>query len=201
MLRRLFGPSKAEIWKQLSAEIGGSYQERSFWKGDKVRATHGEWTVTLDTYTVSTGKVVMVFTRMRAPFVNPEGFRFAISRRHIFSDVARWLGTQDVDIGHQPFDDDFIIKGTSEERLRQLFSSARLRDLISAQPQIKLSVQDDEGWFGPEFPDGVDELVFSVGGVIKDPDRLKLLFELFGETLDQLCRIGSAYEGGPGVSV
>jgi len=41
MLRRLFGPSREEIWRQLSAEIGAEYVER-FWKGDKVEATHGE---------------------------------------------------------------------------------------------------------------------------------------------------------------
>ena len=43
-------------------------------------------------------------------------------------------------------------------------------------------------------PEGVDELYFQVSGVIKDLDRLKELFTLFTETLDQLCRIGSAYE-------
>ena len=58
-----------------------------------------------------------------------------------------------------------------------------------------------EGWFGPEFPEGTDELVFTVGGIIKDVERLKQLYEMFGETLDQLCRIGSAYERAPGVTL
>ena len=200
-LRRMFGPSRAEIWRQLSAEIGGRYEEGGFCKSDKVRASHGEWTVTLDTYTVSTGKVVIVYTRLRAPYVNPDGFRFAISRKHMFSNVARWLGMQDVQVGHEPFDDDFIIKGTSEDKLRELFSSPRLRELVSGQPEIKLTVHDDEGWFGPEFPEGVDELTFIAGGVIKDIDRLKQLYELFAETLDQLCRIGSAYERAPEVTL
>ena len=197
----MFGPSRAEIWRQLSAEIGGRYEEGGFCKGDKVRASHGEWTVTLDTYTVSTGKVVIVYTRLRAPYVNPDGFRFTISRKHMFSSVARWLGMQDVQVGHEPFDDDFIIKGTSEDKLRELFSSPRLRELVSGQPEIKLTVHDDEGWFGPEFPEGVDELIFIAGGVIKDIDRLKQLYELFAETLDQLCRIGSAYERAPEVTL
>ena len=45
------------------------------------------------------------------------------------------------------------------------------------------------------------ELHFTVPGVIKDVERLKLLYELFGETLDQLSRIGSAYERNPNVAV
>lgn len=48
------------------------------------------------------------------------------------------------------------------------------------------------------FPNGVDELYFEVVGVIKDVERLKELFDLFSETLDELCRMGSAYENSPG---
>ena len=59
-LRRMFGPSRKEIWRQLSEEISARYVKGSFWKGDKVQATHDEWVVTLDTYAVSTGKVVIV---------------------------------------------------------------------------------------------------------------------------------------------
>ena len=192
--RKLFGPSREEIWRQLSADIGADFVDGGFCKSDKVQATHGEWIVTLDTYTVSTGKVTIVYTRMRAPYVNPDGFRFTVYRRGLFSDIARALGMQDVQVGHEPFDNDFVIKGTSGEKLRLLFASPRIRELIEKQPDIHFSVKDDEGWFGASFPDRVDELYFVVGGVIKDADRLKQLYALFSETLDQLCRIGAAYE-------
>jgi hypothetical protein len=192
-----FGPSKSEIWRQLSTEIGGEYV--SGWRGSKVQGTHGEWTVTLDTFVVPAGKTHIPFTRMRAPYVNPEGFRFTIYRKSIFSGIATMLGMQDIRIGDPSFDDDFVIKGTHEERVRTLFSSPRLRELIDAQRSIHLSVKDDEGWFGARFADGVDELYFAVPGVITDLARLKLLYELFAETLDRLCAIGSAYQRDPGV--
>ena len=70
-----------------------------------------------------------------------------------------------------------------------------------AQPQIRLEVKDSEGWFGPSFPEDVDELHFQVLGVIKEADRLKALFDLFAAVLDRLCRIGSAAEREPGVSL
>jgi len=196
-LRKLFGPSKEEIWRQLCTEIGAAYTPGGFWKGDKVQVAHEEWTITLDTYAVSTGKTTMVFTRLRAPYVNPDHFRFTIYRRGLFSEIAKWLGMQDIAVGHANFDRDFIIKGTDERKLRALFDNQRLRELIAAQPQIHLTVKDDEGFLGPGFPLDTDELCFHVGGIIKDLERLKLLFELFAETLDQLCRIGSAYEEAP----
>jgi hypothetical protein len=201
VLRGWFGPSKKEIWRQLSEETNARFVEGGVWKSDKVEATHGEWTVTLDTYAVSTGKVTIIYTRMRAPYVNPDGFRFNIYRRGFFSGVGKMLGMQDIEIGLEEFDNDFIIKGNDEGKLRQLFANPRIRELISSQKDVNFSVRDDEGWFGPKFPEGVDELAFAVTGVIKDVERLKQLYELFAATLDELCRMGSAYATDPGVKV
>jgi len=201
VLHRVFGPSRKTIWTQLSTEIGAQYKDGGFWKGDKVQATHGAWTVTLDTYAVSTGKVTIVYTRMRAPYVNPSGFRFKVYRKGILSDVGKWFGMQDIEVHDEPFDRDFIIKGTDENRVRELFANPKIRELVALQKDIQFEVKDDEGWFGPSFPEGVDELSFAVVGVIKDVERLKLLYELFAETLEQLCRIGAAYEQAPDVAL
>jgi len=201
-LRTWFGPSKEEIWRQFCAQTGANLVEGSFWQGSKVEARHGEWTVTLYTYTVSTGKSSTTYTRMCAPYVNPDGFTFAIYRQGVFSTIGKWMGMQDVSVGYPEFDEAFIIKGNDEEKLRRLFSNPKIRELISAQPDIYFSVKDlDGGFWGKSFPQGVDELYFRVVGVIKDVDRLKLLYELFSETLDELCRMGSAYENGPDVKL
>lgn len=200
-LRQWFGPSKEEVWRQLSSEMGADFVDQGCWKGQKVQAHRGQWTVTLDTFTVSTGKTHATFTRMRAPYVNPDGFRFTIYRKSIFSGIGKFLGMQDIEIGDPRFDEAFIIKGTDETRLRMLFSSDRVKELLDAQPEVYFQVRNDEGWFGPQFPEGVDELYFQVSGVVKDIDRLKALFDLFAEVLNQLCRIGSAYEDNPQVTL
>lgn len=199
MLRRWFGPSRDEIWRRLSEELGAEYVEGGFCRSARVEAAHGEWRMTLDTYTVSTGKTSAVYTRMRAPYVNPDEFRFTIYRRGVFSDVGKFFGMQDVEVGDPAFDRDFIVQGTDEARLRSLFSSRRMREVLQRQPAVHLSVKDDEGWLGTRFPDRVDVLTFVVVGVIKDIERLKALYELFAVTLDELCRIGAAYESDPEV--
>jgi hypothetical protein len=191
-VRRFVGPSREEIWRRLSQELNGRYVDGGWWRGDKVEVDHEDWTFTLDTYAVSTGKVTVVYTRMRAPFVNPTGFRFTVYRASIFSTLGTLLGMQDVEIGDAPFDRDFVIKANDETRVRTLLSNARLRALIAAQPDVKFSVEDDEGWFGSRFPDGVDKLEFVVTGVVKNIDRLKQVYELLAEALDELCRIGAA---------
>ena len=201
ILRQLFGPSRDEVWQKLSHEVGGDFDDGGFWKGSKLEVKHGEWTITLDTYTVSTGKSSTTYTRIRAPYINKDNFRFTIYRKSIFSGIGKALGMQDVEIGYPQFDDDFIIKGNDENLLRTLFANIKIRELISAQPRIHLQVKDDEGYFGSQFPRGVDELYFQTVGVIKDTQRLRQLFELFSEVLNHLCHIGSAYEDDPRINL
>ena len=202
-LQSLFGPSRDEIWQQFAAGVGGDFVEGGFWKGSRVDASHGQWMVTLDTYTVSNGKSSTTYTRIRAPYVNPDNFHFNIYRKGIFSDLGKWLGMQDVNVGYSQFDEDFIIKGNDESKLRRLFSNETIRALIEAQPTIQFSVHDGESsfWSAQNWPTGVNELYFQVVGVIKDVDRLKLLYDLFSETLDELVRMGSASEQNPDVKL
>ena len=193
---KLFGPTRREVWDRLAAEIGARHESGGWWSGrDQVVADVGQWQIVLDL--MPAGKVV--FTRIRAPYVNSDGFRFKVFRRHVFSDLARVLGFQDVQIGDPAFDEAFVVRGNDEPRLRRLLANSRLRELIMAQPQLCFEVLDDEGFFRKRFPDGVDELRFLAAGMIRDVDRLKLLYELFSETLHELCVMGSAYEDDPRV--
>jgi hypothetical protein len=198
-LRSIFGPNKKDVWKQLAEQLGADFVEGGFAKADKVQAHVKDWIVTLDTYVVSTGKVTTILTRMRAPYVNADNFRFKVYRKGFFTEFGKMLGMQDVEVGFPDFDEAFVVKGNDETKLRSLFSNTKIRELMAAQPSIHLEVRDDEGWFGAHFPEGVDELRFHVVGVIKDINRLKLLFDLFAEVLNQLCHTGSAYERDPDI--
>jgi hypothetical protein len=197
----LFGPDKDEVWRQLSQEIGAEFVSGGVWRGNRVQAHDGPWTITLDTHTVSAGETPVTYTRLRAPYVNPEGFRFTIYRKGPFSGLGKFLGMQDVEIGDPRFDDAFIIQGNDDGKLKSLLASPSLRQLITAQPDIRLDVKDSEGRFGPRFPDDTDELHFQAVGVITEMERLKALFDLFATVLDQLWRTGSAAKQEPGVDL
>ena len=192
-LKALFGPSQKEIWRQLSSEVGGHFHEGGFLTQSAVQGRADDWIITLDTYTQSTGNTHQTYTRLRAPYFNPEGFRFEIYRASVFSGLGKALGTQDIEVGHPRFDQDFVIKGNAPRRVRRLFDNEKIRHLIDAQPRIHLSVKGHDGWFG-KFPAGVDELHFQSAGVIKDFEQLRTLFDLFTEVLQQVCHEGKAYE-------
>lgn len=203
--KSLFGPKREEIWKQLQAEIGAELVPGCFWTGAKLQAQVNEWTVTLDEYAqmmmVGRTPIYLHHTRMRAPFPNPSGFRLSLYRASVFSALAAFLGMQDIQVGYPEFDDDFVIKGNNEAAVRSLCSSERLRALVMAQPKFSLTIRDDEGWFGTEYPPHVDVLVFDVVDRIREVERLKGLYDVFAETLERLSEMGVAGSGTGGVSI
>jgi hypothetical protein len=202
ILRAIFGPSKDEIWQNFCQQVGADFIAGGFWKGSKVEASHRNWTVIFDTYSQDSGNnTSTTYTRIRAPYVNPNKFKFCIYRAGFFTPLASMIGLQDITIGDQAFDDAFVIKSNNEEQVKWLFSDPTLRSLLQQLPKVYFEVRDDEGWFGTKFPNGVDELYFRTIGVIKDVEQLKILYALFAETLNRLCHIGEAYENDPNLKL
>jgi len=100
---------------------------------------------------------------------------------------------QDIEIGDPFFDDKFIIKGNDEREIASFLNDEELKRLIDAQKDISFQIKDDDGWFssvvGATYPEGVDELYFQRVGVLKDPEVLKGLFDLFIYTLDRMRKM------------
>ncbi len=201
LFRKIFGPSKKEVWRQFAEEIGAEFVDGGFWKGNKVVARVEDWTITLDTYTVSTGQSSITYTRLRAPFVNRDGFRFAIYRKGPLSKLGKALGMQDIEVGYPELDREFIIKGNDQAKVHALFSNERMRELIRSQRSIRLQIKEIKKRRREGLPEGTEELHFQVTGVIKDIPRLKSLYELFALTLNRLCQMGSASGDDPGANV
>ena len=202
ILKSIFGPSKNEIWSQIAADMGEEFIEGGFLKGSPALVyKHGEWQIRLDTYTKDSGNSSTTYTRVRAPFINKDELYFKIYREGFFSDMGKFLGMQDIKTGDPFFDEQFIIKSNNRKKLKLFLADPKMKELIQGQPKIHLEIRDDEGWFGADFPEGVDELYFECVGVIEETERLKSLFDLFSVSLMRLVQIDSAYEDDPEVDL
>lgn len=190
MMRKWFGPTRTEIMQCLSQDAEGQFVSGSFWKEPKVHIAHDVWEITVDIYLVSTGKAYIEYTRLRAPFLNPDRFRFKVKRRGALYALGRLFGLEKIDVGFADFDDHFVLKGNDAAGLRKLFADARLRELLSAQPAGELGVYDDEGFFGPKYGADEDKLQFMVTGKISDLTRLRSMVDLMAHALDRLYELG-----------
>jgi hypothetical protein len=186
---------RTEIWEQLAKEIGAQFNR------DRLRLRQGdgighvvclvmeEWFIYLEEYRATHESPLNV--RMRAPYQDKNGFRFAISRKDMFSEIGKLFGMQDVKIGDAIFDDEFIIKSNDEEKVRAFFDSPRLRQLAQAQPYVSFEIREGERP-GIETLFGGSNVELYTVPYDKDVAILKSTFEMFGEALRQLRRIGSA---------
>ena len=126
---------------------------------------------------------------------------FEIYNESLASSIAKLFGMQDILVGDTFFDDNFIIKGNNEEKIKILLNDKRLMELIELLPDLSFQIREDDGWFSEKFPDGVNELYFLCEGEIKDEAMLKNLFEVFSITLERLVEIDSAYETNPHIEL
>jgi len=196
MLRGLFGPSKDEVWAQVARDIGGYYDDRGLLGRDALRCRAGAWEITLDTYKTGSS-TTHTYTRMRAPFRTRDRLTFAIEREGMISAILKRLGQQDIETGDADFDKAFRIRGNDAAKVRRLLQDPRMKQLIQAQPEVRFKTRTDAGLLNERFPKGVHELYFEMTGVVKEPERLKDLFELFRLTLERLVEIECAREDDP----
>ncbi len=205
-LKNIFGPRKEEVWVHLEQEINARliFEERFLTNEAKVILEHKNWTIILDVFHRSTGKTSTPYTRMRCAYINKDDFRFTIYPEGLFTDLAKYFGMQDIEIEDKIFDDTFVLKSKNPDKIKALFTDANIKNdflALADLSQFQVKVRDDEGFWGQSFPDGVDELYLEVVGILKDLEKLKIMFKLFAEIMDRLCEMGSAYEARPTINL
>ncbi len=198
-LRHIFGRGGNGAWLQFCAEIGAALTKGRSGQSDRVVAQFKKWTIALDSFVVAVpGGASAIYTRMRVPYINRDGFRFRVySKKLPYKIKEKLLGIYSVMVGDPDFDRRFVIEGNDKSEIRTLFASPRIRQLIQFQPSINLEVRHDRDGLEPCLPDGVDQLYFHESGIIRDVERLKSLYDLFAEILDHLCCMGFAAEDKP----
>jgi hypothetical protein len=188
----ILGRSTAAIWKQVARDIGGTYQEGGSSGSDVLRYQSGEGEITLDTYELSNNESTTIYTRMRAPFENKDAVYLKVYRVGFCASIGTFFGMQDIHIGDRHFDDDFVIQGNDDEKIRWLLNDPALTDLIRAAippPLIPLGHPALGPSFGVRYP---NQLFFECGGVVSHEDGLKTLFDLFRATLARLAHLDSS---------
>jgi hypothetical protein len=161
-------------WRQLAAEIGAKFVDGGFWHSSKVQMPFKQWTITLYTYSVSSGNdSSTTYTRLYAPTQDMHGFQFTLLRKSIVSKIDHALGAKEIVTGDAEFDHAFVVRGNDDAKARNLFSHPRICQLYLTERALT-------GTLNKNF------LSLDITGEIKDVERLKNFFEMFKETLVQL---------------
>ena len=185
---KLFGPPLREVWQQLAAEINGEFKKGSFAKSARVAKKHGNWIILLDTFTVNTGKSSVTYTRMRTPYIREKDIEFKLTRKNIFSGLGQVFGKPVIETYDYDFGDEFVLKGNDESVIKEIFQNDNLKEMIKFKKRLILKT----GPYKQKKSLTESEIYFQMTGVLKDIEKLKNLFSLFSELLDEFVKNGVA---------
>lgn len=120
----MFGAGgRQELWMHIASGIGDEFLDGEEWKGNRVAVKQGNWTLTLDTDRLDYGEAGAVSTRLRAPYINADGFRFQISPEGLMGRIGKLFGLQDVQTGDAEFDAAFLVRSTDEAKVKAFLAN------------------------------------------------------------------------------
>jgi hypothetical protein len=154
-------------------------------KSRRIVATVDRIEVEVDHYTQRSNDTTTTYTRLRARARAPEGFRLALSRTHLFSELARALGFQDVEVGNTSFDADHVVKASDPEAAR-LWLNGIVRKHILKAPEYRYQIED--GYVKAErsgLERSAPEIVRAVRAVAALADGRQRIFRVWGALAQQ----------------
>lgn len=182
---------KTNIWKEFARETGGRFVKGYSWNSDQTEVDYKDWLIIFDNYKLWSGKYSTQMTRIIAPLVSQDNFRFEIYRAGLVRKIEKLFGAQDVEIGYPEFDKAFIIKANNELKIKTFLRNKKIRDSITLQKEVNMLMSDQKGIWEEKLPENNFELSFFLDGSIEDRAVLKSLLHLFKEMLDELYQLGA----------
>jgi hypothetical protein len=196
----LSGETQDADWKRLAKEIGGEFVPgvRDDWGSpSKVVCRVRRWTIILEAFKYSArsdpGSYVM-HTRIVADFLTDDYFHFEVSPQGTLDDLKSFFGfdRHDVRIGDENLDGKYVFYGSDAEQTRQLFANENLRRMLAwFDGGIAYGVRGADEMLSRTYRKRSFQLFYDYPGLVYDITKLRVIIELFGETLKQLQAIGS----------
>ncbi len=202
MIRNIFGPSQTEVFQALASELHATYREveaRTDSARGRIELSYEPWLVVLDVQESENVDGRSYYTRARAAFQQSEvmPFNLEVYRGDIFTTIGKLFGLQDIKIGDERFDKEFVIQGNQPEKVKSFMQNEAMRSLLNEQEHFHFKVEEKDSKNHLELPDGVGVVSFRIGGVITDHAPLKQYIELVKVTLDQLVAANLATKENP----
>lgn len=142
---RSTGSEVAETWRRVAEAADGQMVPGSSGKDPALIVDVAGLTLEVEKEVVSTGQSAVVFTRARALFRAPDGFRLKVVRRNPLHRIAELFGGRDVRLGHRDFDRIFTVRTDAIGRARSLLARGTIVSALVEHPEWRLEVKP-AGW-------------------------------------------------------
>ncbi|WP_196888478.1 hypothetical protein [Aureivirga sp. CE67] len=183
-----FGKRK-KVWKNFAQEIGAEHVDKGYFSTDYILYKYKNWELKLDVYSTG-GESQIYYTRLRVAVENFSGFKMHIYQENMFNRIGKIFGLQDIQIGDFHFDPKFIIKGNNPNKLQQVLADRSLRNHFFGLKYFDFHLSPGKRYsLFKSYPEHVFIMKLDVYTLIKNPEDLRNMFDLFTKTLDRTAEL------------
>lgn len=112
-------------WRTAANELGLAYQPARLFAQRSMRGEVQGCHVVVDVYRRQSGKHSESYTRYKVHYPTPLGLGLRLEREHALSGVAKFFGSQDIEVGDGKFDDAVMVKGSNAHRIQEFLTPSR----------------------------------------------------------------------------
>ena len=169
--QKLITGSDEDIWQQLAQDLG----DDNVLEYEAVIEQNGK-KIILDIDIDPGGGFESGYatTRFLTALEKNKNFELSVYKQNILAEAGKLFGLQDVKVGHEEIDKNFIIKTNDESLTKQLFSDYTVRKIFETMNELELGTTEQN------VGDTIIryfELVIEDG--ITNVDRLRQIYEAF----------------------
>jgi hypothetical protein len=120
-----------------------------------------------------------------------EHFSFYIRTEKGVDQIGKAFGLQDIILGDPDFDKQFLIQGTDEGKVRNLFADMHLRDVILQNGLSELRLVTDGAQLpaGHKLPTGRHAIVYSTEKVLDKFEQLEAIYSILTQVVHRIGAI------------
>lgn len=167
--------ARRQAWSELATRTGLTFEPGGLFSSMRVTGTNRGRSLTLDTFTRSSGKNSTTYTRISVSVNNPSALSLAIYDENVLSKFGKALGMQDIQTGDEELDRRFTIKGQPEPMIANLLTSIGLRQKLLEARSLHVEVKGRE-------------LHFEQRGAESNADYIQFLFDLLSDLAEAVDR-------------
>ncbi|UAY53271.1 hypothetical protein [Ferruginibacter albus] len=182
-IKHLYGNSENELWQQVSADISDDTLDYKaiLQQGD----TEVLFVIDIDPGGgFESGYQLTLFSSK----LNNDDFKFALHHQDYISEIGKFFGAADVEIGYPEFDKKVIIKTNDTERVKRIFADEDTRKVIAELTDFSLHINHPTN-------NGEKQafLELEIGKSITDIDELRTIYSVFYKIVQNISPTEPAY--------
>lgn len=179
---------------QFSEEVGGEIVQGKWGAGPYLIFNYKGFKLVYDYHVISTGQTTIVYSRLRAYMRSQSPFTLKVSKEGTFAKLGKMLGSQDIQIGDEFFDDHYIVKSNDDYLARKVLNNYEVKRRFSFKHSFNFAITDKDS-MGIKKTENEKGLTFYTTHHVKHHVELQNLIELFHSTIDVLLELNIITEG------